>query len=84
MVPSYSDDLVSLNCMESKPLEGLRVGVIQETLGEGVDSGVVQTIQSAALHLGQLGARVTEVSASFYCFNCQHYLLKLICSFLLS
>lgn len=71
MVPNYADDLVSRNCMESKPLEGLRVGVIQETLGEGVDSGVVQAIQSAALHLDQLGARVSEVSCSLHCFNCQ-------------
>lgn len=47
--------------MESKPLEGLRVGIIQETLGEGVDNGIVESIQAAALHLDHLGARVSEV-----------------------
>lgn len=62
VVPSYSEDLLSLNCVKSRPLEGLRVGMIRETLGEGVDSGVAHLIQAAASHFDQLGARVTEVS----------------------
>ena len=69
MVPNYSDNLISVDSMNSKPLEGLRVGLIRETLGEFVDSGVANLIQAAALQLDQLGARVTKVSSSFHYFN---------------
>lgn len=57
--------LVPVETMESKPLKGLRVGVIRETLADGVDEGVVSTIQSAAAHLEELGCTVTEVPFSF-------------------
>ncbi|XP_039125285.1 glutamyl-tRNA(Gln) amidotransferase subunit A, chloroplastic/mitochondrial [Dioscorea cayenensis subsp. rotundata] len=61
-VPDYVTDLASLDCLESKPLTGLRVGVIQETLGEGVDRGVISAVNAAASHLERLGSVVTEVS----------------------
>lgn len=61
-VPDYKSDLVSLNLLESKPLNNLRIGIIQETLGEGVDTGVISSIKAAASHLEQLGSVVEEVS----------------------
>jgi hypothetical protein len=60
-VPDYKSDLVSLNLLESKPLNNLRIGIIQETLGEGVDTGVISSIKAAASHLEQLGSVVEEV-----------------------
>ncbi|OAY70728.1 Glutamyl-tRNA(Gln) amidotransferase subunit A, chloroplastic/mitochondrial [Ananas comosus] len=61
-VPDYASLLVSLDFLDSKPLKGLKIGVIQETLGDGVDGGVISSVRSAASHLEQLGALVTEVS----------------------
>lgn len=60
-VSDYASQLVSLDHLESKPLKGLRVGVIRETIGEGVDLGVTSSVQAAASHLEQLGSVVTEV-----------------------
>ena len=50
-----------MNIVESKPLKGLRVGLIRETLDDGVDDGVKSVISSAASHLEELGCSVTEV-----------------------
>ncbi|KAL5725961.1 hypothetical protein ACHQM5_009040 [Ranunculus cassubicifolius] len=61
-VTNLSSHLVSAETLESKPLKGLRVGIIRETLTDGVDMGIVSTIQSAASHLEELGCTVTEVS----------------------
>lgn len=47
--------------MESKPLKGLRVGVIRETLDDGVDPEVISSIRGATSHLEELGCTVTEV-----------------------
>ncbi|KAJ6830425.1 glutamyl-tRNA(Gln) amidotransferase subunit A, chloroplastic/mitochondrial [Iris pallida] len=62
VVPNYEEELVSLNYMEPKPLKGIRVGVIKETIGEGVNTEVASSIQAAASHLEQLGSVVSEVS----------------------
>ncbi|VAH38034.1 unnamed protein product [Triticum turgidum subsp. durum] len=61
-VPDYRSDLASLSLLESKPLNSVRIGIIQETLGEGVDAGVISSIRAAASHLEQLGSVVEEVS----------------------
>lgn len=61
-VPNYANKLASLDYASPKPLKGLKVGLIRETLGEGVDPGVVSSIQAAASHLELLGSVVTEVS----------------------
>ncbi|MQM20458.1 hypothetical protein Taro_053477, partial [Colocasia esculenta] len=61
-IPDYMSKLIPIDQMDSQPLKGIRVGVICETLGEGVDAGVLSSIQSAAVHLEDLGAVVTEVS----------------------
>ncbi|XP_047951144.1 glutamyl-tRNA(Gln) amidotransferase subunit A, chloroplastic/mitochondrial [Salvia hispanica] len=61
-VPDYASQFVPLDYLESKPLKGLRVGVIHETLGNGVDSEVVSSVRSAVSHLEELGCTVSEVS----------------------
>ncbi|WOL15504.1 glutamyl-tRNA(Gln) amidotransferase subunit A, chloroplastic/mitochondrial [Canna indica] len=61
-VPEYASCLISIDDLDSKPLKGLRVGMIRETIGDGVDMGVVSSIKDSALHLEELGAIVTEVS----------------------
>ncbi|KAF9591061.1 hypothetical protein IFM89_001271 [Coptis chinensis] len=60
-VPNLASQLVPTESLESKPLKGLRVGVICETLADGVDVGVVSAIQAAAAHLEELGSTVTEL-----------------------
>jgi aspartyl-tRNA(Asn)/glutamyl-tRNA(Gln) amidotransferase subunit A len=42
----------------------MRIGIIQETLGEGVETGVISSIKDAASHLEQLGSVVEEVCYS--------------------
>ncbi|XP_010689948.2 glutamyl-tRNA(Gln) amidotransferase subunit A, chloroplastic/mitochondrial [Beta vulgaris subsp. vulgaris] len=61
-VPEFASQFTSLDILESKPLEGLRVGIIRETLEDGVDENVVSSIRAAASHLENLGCLVTEVS----------------------
>ncbi|PKA60462.1 Glutamyl-tRNA(Gln) amidotransferase subunit A, chloroplastic/mitochondrial [Apostasia shenzhenica] len=61
-VPDFAKELVSLNNVDSKPLNGLRVGLIKETIGEGVGIGIVSVVKAAASHLEQLGCELTEIS----------------------
>lgn len=61
-VPNYASELASADFLESKPLSGLKVGIICETVGDGVDAGVISSIRAAASHLEELGSIVTEVS----------------------
>ncbi|PON96521.1 Glutamyl-tRNA(Gln) amidotransferase A subunit [Trema orientale] len=61
-VPDFTSHFTSINLLESKPLKGLRVGLIRETLDEGVDTGVTTAIRGAASHLEELGCSVSEVS----------------------
>ncbi|KAM7262431.1 hypothetical protein ACFE04_000114 [Oxalis oulophora] len=61
-VPDFTSQFVSANFPDSKPLKGLRVGLIRETLDEGVDSGVKSVINGAASHLEELGCVLSEVS----------------------
>ncbi|CAN6972232.1 unnamed protein product [Brassica rapa subsp. trilocularis] len=61
-VPEFDTQFLSMDSFESKPLKGVRVGLIRETLEEGVDSGVRSATQEAASHLEALGCVVTEVS----------------------
>jgi aspartyl-tRNA(Asn)/glutamyl-tRNA(Gln) amidotransferase subunit A len=43
-------------------VQGLRVGVLQEYLGDRIDAEVVAAVRTAAHNLGRLGMRVSEVS----------------------
>ncbi|KAL5547414.1 hypothetical protein UlMin_002645 [Ulmus minor] len=61
-VPDFTSQFASINLSESKPLKGLRIGLIRETLYDGVDTGVSTAIRSAASHLEELGGSVSEVS----------------------
>lgn len=60
-IPDFTSQFISQDNLESKPLKGLRVGVIRETIEEGVDPEVISSIRGAASHLEELGCTVTEV-----------------------
>ena len=60
-VPNFLSHFVSKTSLESKPLKGLRIGLIRETLDDGVDPGVISAIRAAALHFEELGCSVNEV-----------------------
>ncbi|KAL7185278.1 hypothetical protein ACSBR2_027248 [Camellia fascicularis] len=61
-VPDFTSQFISKDLLESKPFKGLRVGVIRETLDDGVDPEVISLVRGAASHLEELGCIVTEVS----------------------
>ncbi|KAF7815761.1 glutamyl-tRNA(Gln) amidotransferase subunit A, chloroplastic/mitochondrial [Senna tora] len=61
-VPNFIPHFAPVSSLESKPLKGLRIGLIRETLEDGVDTGVVSAIRAAALHFEELGCSVNEVS----------------------
>ncbi len=54
-VPEYVKELTG-------DVEGLRIGVISELTGQGMDAEVLESVELAARQLGQLGAGVEEVS----------------------
>ncbi|KAL2651483.1 hypothetical protein R1flu_019611 [Riccia fluitans] len=60
-VPSFLETITPMDKLNSKPLARVKFGLIKETLGEGVDLDVVTAIRSAAEHLENLGAQITEV-----------------------
>ncbi|KAG5094201.1 hypothetical protein JHK84_049789 [Glycine max] len=61
-VPDFQSHFHSVSSLESKPLKGLRVGLICETIDDGIDAGVISAIRAAALHFEELGCSVNEVS----------------------
>ncbi|KAK4766486.1 hypothetical protein SAY87_008128 [Trapa incisa] len=61
-VPDFSIHFTSADTFGAKPLEGLRVGLIRETLDSGVDPGVTSAVHAAASHLEELGCVIKEVS----------------------
>ena len=54
-IPDYSQSL-------TLDLKGVKIGLIQETLGEGLAPAVATAIEAAAAHLESLGAIVQSVS----------------------
>ena len=58
----YHSHLKRLEELVSKPLAGKKFALVKETLGEGVDAGVVGKIVAAAAELEKLGAVVDVVS----------------------
>ena len=60
-VPDFTQGLQSVDSFTSRPLLGKRIGVISETIGQGVSSGVNEAFSRAARHLESLGAEVHEV-----------------------
>lgn len=74
-VPDFTAQFIAKDITESKPLKGLRVGVIRETLDEGVDVDVVTSIRSAISHLEELGCTATEVIHSLFAFSFLYHML---------
>lgn len=60
-VPDFVSQLCPVNLLGMKPLNGIKVGLIRETLEDGVEAGVISSVRAAASHLENLGAAVTEV-----------------------
>ena len=60
-VPDYTQGLQSVDSLASRPLQGKRIGIIQETVGQGVSAGVNAAFDRGAKHLENLGAEVDEV-----------------------
>lgn len=63
-VPDFTSQLPSLHNSDSKPLKGLRIGVINQTLDDGVDDGIKSVVLGAISHLEELGCTVSEVPFS--------------------
>lgn len=72
-LPDFLSHFVSASSLDSKPLNGLRVGLIRETIDEGVDAGVVSAIRAAASHLEELGCTVNEVLHFILLYNFDLY-----------
>jgi aspartyl-tRNA(Asn)/glutamyl-tRNA(Gln) amidotransferase subunit A len=62
-VPDFTAALQSADAFSISPLSGVRVGVIQQTTGEGVAAGVTAAVNGALQHMQQLGVTVEEVRA---------------------
>lgn len=60
--PDFTTQFIAKDSWDSKPLKGIRVGVIRETIEGGVDPEVISSLHSAASHLEELGCIITEVS----------------------
>ena len=65
-IPDYTQSL--------KPdLKGLKIGVITETFGEGLDPVVAETVQKAIAQLKTLGAKITEISCPRFRYGLPAY-----------
>lgn len=59
---SVETELRSVEELTTMPMKGIKVGVIDETLGEGVDDEVERVLGQVVIHLETLGAIVERVS----------------------
>ncbi|KAL9160489.1 hypothetical protein ABFS82_08G203800 [Erythranthe guttata] len=75
----YASQFISIDDMESKPLQGLKVGVIRETLEDGVDSEVISSIRNAVSHLEDLGCTASEVSLPSFSLGLPAYYILASC-----
>jgi aspartyl-tRNA(Asn)/glutamyl-tRNA(Gln) amidotransferase subunit A len=66
-------DLLPAEALASRPLQGKRLAIIKETMGEGVDPGVAASVAAAADHLRSLGAEVGEVSLPSFIYGLPAY-----------
>lgn len=57
----YAAALGDADTPDGTPLQGVRVGLLGQTLGAGVAPEVCQAVQSTAAHLERLGATVHDV-----------------------
>lgn len=65
--------LVAKESLSCDPMKGVRVGIVKETLGDGVDAAVESTILDAAKHLESLGAIVEGVNLPSFSFGLPAY-----------
>lgn len=52
--------------LASRPLQGFRIGLIEETMGAGVSASVSNVVEAAAAHMEGLGASVGRVSMNAF------------------
>lgn len=64
-IPDWTSGLLPAEALSDRPFAKKRVGVIKETLGEGVDPRIVESIQNTIRHFEHLGAEIHEVFPSF-------------------
>ncbi|KAI8109325.1 hypothetical protein M9434_000609 [Picochlorum sp. BPE23] len=57
----------------SAPLRGIRVGLLEDTLGDGVDGKVEGVVLRAAEHLASLGAHVDRISLPSFSYGLPAY-----------
>ncbi|VFQ95561.1 unnamed protein product [Cuscuta campestris] len=72
-VQVFTSQIISDDNLESKPLKGLKVGVIRETIEDGIDHELISSIGAAARHLEELGCTVTEVSLPHFSLGLPAY-----------
>jgi aspartyl-tRNA(Asn)/glutamyl-tRNA(Gln) amidotransferase subunit A len=70
-VPDYAQNLGAIT--ESRPLAGKRLGVIRETMGDGVASSVRTAVEQAIAHFETLGAAVVELSCPRFAYGVPTY-----------
>jgi aspartyl-tRNA(Asn)/glutamyl-tRNA(Gln) amidotransferase subunit A len=59
---SIPDDVPDVHSALDRGVDGLRVGVISDALGEGVEPDVATRVREAAQLLGKMGAELVDVS----------------------
>lgn len=79
-VEDFSAPLEAVDRLASRPLEGVRLGLVTETLGAGVDAAVADAVRAAVAHLQALGATVNEVLAAALTLLCHFTAVVAICS----
>ncbi|NJK35222.1 MAG: Asp-tRNA(Asn)/Glu-tRNA(Gln) amidotransferase subunit GatA [Oscillatoriales cyanobacterium SM2_2_1] len=70
-VPDYAQPLGAVE--ESRPLAGKRIGVIRETMGEGVAASVRGVVEQAIAHFETLGAAVVDISCPRFAYGVPTY-----------
>jgi aspartyl-tRNA(Asn)/glutamyl-tRNA(Gln) amidotransferase subunit A len=66
-IPKYSE------LLQPELPKGLRIGIISETFGEGLDPVVADAVQKAVEHFTGLGATVTEISCPRFRYGLPTY-----------
>ena len=68
-IPDYTKSFTP----DFKSAGGLKVGVIKETFGEGIDSAVADAVQKAIEQLKDLGAEIREISCPRFRYGLPAY-----------
>lgn len=58
---NFAEGLLAAGHLGSQPLKGKRLGLVTQTMGEGVQPAVQEALLAATKHLESLGAVVEEV-----------------------